>query len=87
MNYDAQNSWTYLLLREIIWQVGNHDLVLGWNAIGWRTTLTSLTGLARSLGLGLLLSGGLVGGVGQRRDLSGGWDLSTIFATRLLGSQ
>jgi hypothetical protein len=43
---------TYLLLGQVIGKVSNHDLVLGWDAVGRRATLTALT---RSLRLGLVL--------------------------------
>jgi hypothetical protein len=86
----------YLLLREIVRQVCNHDLVLGWNAIGRRPTLTTLTGLTGFTGLtrlslllflvvlAVLLSGGLVRGFGQRKDLASSGSLSTFLTAGLI---
>jgi hypothetical protein len=78
----------YLLLGQVIRQVGDHDLGLGGNAIGRRASLT-----AGTLGSGLLLESfvvlltvGLVGDVSQRLSLGsrggssgggGGWCLSS----------
>jgi hypothetical protein len=89
----------YLLLREIVRQVCNHDLVLGWNAIGRRTPLTTLTGLTGFTGLtgltrlslllflvvlAVLLSGGLVRGFGKRKDLASSRSLSTFLTAGLI---
>lgn len=78
---------TYLLLGQVVRQVGDHDLGLGGNAIGRRASLT-----AGTLGSGLLLESfvvlltiGLVGDVSQRPSLGGrggssgggGWRLSS----------
>jgi len=68
---------SYLLLGEIVWQVGNHDLVLGWDAISWWTTLaTRLAGsFGSSWGLSILGLGGSsrkVGLVGQRERFTRG---------------
>lgn len=87
----SRHGETYLLLREIIWKVGNHDLVLGWNAISRWATLTTITTTGSAvcswLGLlaflGLLVFGGLVGGLGQGEDISR-WDLCTFLAAGLL---
>ena len=70
----------YLLLTKIIWQIGDHDLVLACDAVLWRSTL--LTSL-RSVGLAGLgsiqvqatfLSGlsseRFVCGLRERRDLA-----------------
>ncbi len=77
---------TYHLLRKIVWEVSDHDLVLGWDAIGWRTTLTALTGNTRSLGLlrflGLLGLSSWGSGFGQRQDLRVR-NLSTFLTLRL----
>ena len=62
---------TDLLLAEIVWQVGNHDLVLGWNTIGWWTTLATLTwSTSWLLLILLLLVGGLVGNILEWEDLT-----------------
>jgi hypothetical protein len=87
-----------LLLREIVREVGNHDLVLGRNTISRRATLTSLTGLTRftrftrftrstvGLSLNILLGGNLVGGIGQGKDLASSRNLSAFLATRTSAS-
>jgi hypothetical protein len=79
---------TYLILGEIIREVCNHDLVLGWNAVGWRTTLaTNLTTRWASFGLlvGLLslLARCLVCGLGQGKDLLVSRSLHTFLVTGL----
>jgi hypothetical protein len=81
---------THLLLGEIVRKVCDHDLVLGWNAVGWRTTLlagliTSRAGLRLLLLFGLLslLTGCLVSGVGQGKDLLVARSLRTFLATGL----
>ncbi len=82
---------TYLLLREIIGEVGDHDLVLGWNTVSWWATLTTLTrstvGLWLSLLvlclLGFLRFGSLGGSLGQGKNVAGR-DLRTFLASRLL---
>lgn len=62
---------TDLLLAEIVWEVGDHDLVLGRNAIGWWATLAALTWWTWSLLLILLLLvGSLVGNVLEWEDLA-----------------
>jgi hypothetical protein len=63
MKLDDIYDKSYLLFREIVREVCNHDLVLGWNAIGRGTTLTSLTWSAVGLRLGFLVLGllGLLG--------------------------
>lgn len=71
----------YLLLTKVVWEVSDHDLGLGGNAVLGRTTL--LAG-AKSIGLASLVgvdgqgvlvtrssSESLVGGLGQRKDLAG----------------
>lgn len=60
---------SYLLLREIIGKVGNHDLGLGWDTVGRGTALTaSFTSKALAF---LSLSGSRqVGGVGQGKYLT-----------------
>lgn len=82
---------TYLFLRKIVWQIGNHNLVLGWDTVGWRTTLATLTWLTRRtsslllwlLGFLCLLGlGGLVGGLGQRKNFSR-WDFGTFLTAGL----
>jgi hypothetical protein len=78
---------TYLVLGQVVGEVGNHDLGLGGNAILGRSTL--LLGAAGA-GLTLLLSalGGssvvLVGGVSQR-SLLGGVGLGGFLALLSLG--
>ena len=81
---------TYLILREIVREVGDHDLVLGWNTVGWRTTLATLTGvrvagtdLGLLLGLLSLLVGCLAGGLRQRKSVLVSGSLSTFLATGL----
>lgn len=63
---------TYLLLGQVVRQVGNHDLVLGGDAIGRGSALTLLGGASLVLlvtgGLGLV-SIDLVGNVAQRLNL------------------
>lgn len=63
---------SYLLLSQVIRQVGNHDLGLGGNTISRGATLTAST-LVCGLVLQrlVLVSDGLVGNVGQRLSLSG----------------
>lgn len=62
---------TYLLLGQIVGQVSHHDLGLGGNAVGGRTTLTTLASRA-SLGLGIGVTAvGLVGDIGQRLGIVG----------------
>ena len=80
---------THLLLREIIGEVGNHHLVLGWNTVGRGATLTSLTWSTVGCRLGVLvlvlgLGRSLVGGFGQGEDLRGSWELCTLLTAGLL---
>lgn len=64
----------YLFFAKVIRKIGNHDLVLGGNAIfGW----SALSWLARSTRFGvssilgwLLCSSTIVGGFGQGKDLA-----------------
>lgn len=79
-------DFTYLVLLQVVRQVGNHDLSLGGNAVLRRTTLLAL---ARLTGSGILVS--LVGtllsckrfvrGLGEGSDLAG-----YICRSRLRGS-
>lgn len=79
---------TYLLLGEIVREVGDHHLGLGGDAISGGTTLTSLAGLARSLGLGVLCLGGRgrsgVRSIGRGKSLSGRGLGTFTLATGLL---
>lgn len=55
----------YLVLAEVVWQIGNHDFGGGWNTVLWWSTL-----LGRARGLGVSGRSGLVGfgsDVGQRK--------------------
>lgn len=62
-----EGGWLYLLLGQVVGQVGDHDLGLGGNTVGRRATLLLLAGRA-SLVLGSLVvvSIRLVGDVRQR---------------------
>lgn len=89
---------TYLVLREIVRKIGHHDLGLGWDTVGRRTTLTTLTRLTR-VGVGTLLVGlltlltllcllgllglVLVGCLSQGEDVLVGRSLCTFCALRL----
>lgn len=71
------SSNAYLLLAKIVREVGDHDLVLAWDAVFWWSAL-----LAWLLGLGLACLGDVetlfavgsserfVGGRGERRGLA-----------------
>lgn len=62
---------TDLLLTKIVWEVGDHDLVLGWNTIGWWATLAALTWWTWGLLLILvILVGSLVGDVLEWQNLA-----------------
>lgn len=72
----------YLFLGEIIGQVCDHDLGLGWDAISRRTTLAA--GLARCLAVLVLGGSRLVSGVSQGEGLAGsGGGLITFLALSL----
>lgn len=70
----------HLLLAKVVWEVSNHDLGLGGNAILGRSALLaraksiSLASLVGVNGHGVLVTRGgrksLVGGLGQRKDLA-----------------
>jgi hypothetical protein len=66
---------TNLLLAQIVWKVGNHNLVLGWNAVGWGTALATLTRSTSWLLLLLWSLGDRVRDVLKRGGLLG-WDLT-----------
>jgi hypothetical protein len=51
----------HLVLRQIIRQVGHHDLGLGWDAIRGRATLAAELALALALDVGLVLAGATLG--------------------------
>jgi hypothetical protein len=71
---------TYLLLREIVRKVCNHDLVLGWDTVGRGTALaTGLTGRCLAI---LGLSGcGYVSGVSQGKGVARRSDSLCTFLT------
>lgn len=74
------NGKTNLLLAQIVWKVGNHDLVLGWDAVGRWATLAALTGSTSSSWLLVLLwslLGGLVGDVLERQNLLS-WSIALL---------
>jgi hypothetical protein len=80
---------TYLLLGKIIWEVCDHNLVLRWDTIGRWATLTAFTWRTSTLVILVgLLCAFLVGSVGQRKNLTGGWgagwELSAFLALRLM---
>lgn len=60
---------TDLLLGQLVGEVSNHDLGLGWNAVGGRATLPTLL-LSTVLVLALLVGVLLVGDIRQRLVLS-----------------
>jgi hypothetical protein len=74
------DSKAHLLLTKVVWEVSDHDLGLGGNAILGRTTLlagtkgVSLASLGVVNGNGVLVTGSsresLVGGLGQGKDLA-----------------
>ena len=61
---------TYLVFVQVIREVGNHDLVFGWDSVSRRAALTALAWLALGL-LALGVSSVLVGNVRQSLNLSG----------------
>lgn len=82
---------SYLLLAEVVWQVGDHDLCLTRDAILWRTALLTLAGSS-----GLALAEGalctrlgchsLVGSLSERKCLAWyvGWSaVGSGFAVKL----
>jgi len=75
-------SCTYLLLGQVIGQVGDHDLGLGRNTVGRRATLPALTRRAGlrlpSLTILILVSLGFVGDILQSINLICGLSFSSI---------
>jgi len=43
---EGEYGWTDLLLGQVVWQIGDHDLVLGGHTVLRRAALAGLTGLA-----------------------------------------
>jgi hypothetical protein len=86
----------HLLLAKVVWEVSDHDLGLGGNAVLRRTALLAGAkgvGLAILAGVnsdGVLVTGSgrksLVGGVGQRKNLAGNVGRSIGRLGRCVGS-
>lgn len=74
MNVCRSRSRNYLILAEVVRQVGNHDLGLGGNAILRGTTVLGSTRTLGALGVGVFVDGQrFVGGLRKRLNLA--WDI------------
>lgn len=71
----------YLLFTKIVGKIGHHDLILRWNTILRRATLTGLASSTRLFFISICGRCTLVGGLGQRQGLT--WDVRVFHSVCL----